>query len=119
MAKLNKKQLGGVNRKDITRKGKKATKTKNPWGGPNIPQRSSPGANTVQGSSRRSPTSDPSLAPQTKGYPANQPSQWPIEPDYVTHTKPPPLSGLTSAVAAKHNAAVEHAYTRAGYQSTP
>jgi hypothetical protein len=119
MAKRN-KQTGTPSSKDITRKGSKATKIKNPWGGPNIPKRNpSKRANAVSGSSRRQAKSAPELAPQTKGYPANQPSQWPVVPDYAGHTRTPSLSGVNTTTAASHNAAVEHAYTRAKYQSSP
>ncbi len=114
MAKLSKKQTGSVNKKDITRKGKKARKIKNPWGGPPVPLRSRNGQGTVQGSSTRKPTSDPSL--KGMDYPPNKPYEWPVEPDFDNHTLPPPASGLTDDVIDNFNATVEQAYTRAGYQ---
>lgn len=114
MPKLTRKQTGSKNKKDITRKGKKMKRTLNPWGGPNKPAKFN-GSGTVQGSSTRKSNPSPQLSPQTKGYPGNQPSQWPIEPDYVNHTLPPPLSGMDQDYADTHNAAVNHAFTRAGY----
>lgn len=111
------KRTGTKNSRNIT--GKLARKVgkriRTPWGSPNIPLRykTSP---RPSGSSRRQSRSAPELAPQTKGYPVNQPSQWPVEPDYVNHTLAPSHSGLNSTTAASHNSAVENAYKRAGYQ---
>lgn len=118
MPKLTRKQTGSKSTKNIT--GRLASKVgkriRNPWGGPNIPQRSSRGKTVSGGSSTRQSRPDASLSPQTKGYPKNQPSQWPVEPDYVNHTLSPSTSGLNNTTAASHNAAVENAYKRAGYQ---
>lgn len=114
MARPRKSQIGGKNKRSITRKAKRYAGTLNPWGGPNIPKKTRSKGKSTGGSTVRQ--SKPS--PQLKGmsYPANQPSQWPVEPDFVNHTLPPPLSGLTPDVAVSHNASVEHAYKRAGYQ---
>jgi len=115
MPKLTRKQTGTKNKKSFTgRLAKKYKRTLNPWGGPNIPMRFRRNSKP-SGSSTREPRPDPALAPQTRGYPVNQPSQWPVEPDHANYTVPPPLSGYTSDVADAHNAAVEHAYERAGY----
>lgn len=112
------KQTGTPSRKSITGKlsRKVGKRIMHPWGGPNIPQRSSRGRTVSGGSSSRQSRPDASLSPQTKGYPKNQPSQWPVEPDYVNHTLSPSTSGLNNTTAASHNAAVENAYKRAGYQ---
>lgn len=111
---MRKSQLGTVNKKDITRKGGKARRILPPWGRA-IPFRNR-STSRVSGSSTRASRPDSSLAPQTKGYPRNKPSQWPVEPDFVNHTLAPPQSGYTSTVAAANNTAVENAYKRAGYQ---
>jgi hypothetical protein len=74
------------------------------------------GGGSSGGSSRRPSKPDASLAPQTKGYPKNKPSQWPVEPDVTTGALPPSTSGLNSTSAANHNIEVERAFTRAGYQ---
>lgn len=114
MARLRKTQLGSKNTKSITRKGSKTSRKLNPWGGPNVPKKGRRKGKTTGGSTVRQSKS----SPQLKGvsYPANQPSQWVYEPDHINHTLPPPLSGYTAEVAASHNAAVEQAYKRAGYQ---
>lgn len=118
MTKLTRKQTGSPGKTDYSRKGKRASRIINPWGRP-IPARISSAWGRVSGSSRRQSTPSPELAPQTKGYPRNKPSEWPVVTDVVGHTKAPPTSGYTSAVAAANNAAVEHAFTRAKYQSSP
>lgn len=114
MARLRKSQLGGKNKKDITRKAKRSSRLLNPWGGPNVPKKARSKGRTTAGSSARKPAP----SPQLKGvnYPANKPGQWVYEPDFESHKLPPPLSGYTPEVAASHNAAVERAYQRAGYQ---
>lgn len=116
MAKRN-RQTGTPNPKNYSRGSGKITKTRMPWGTPGVAARAKGMLGKVSGSSRRQ--SRP--APEERGmqYPKNQPSQWPVMPDYVNHTLAPPSSGYTSNVAAKNNAAVEHAYTRAGYQNSP
>lgn len=70
----------------------------------------------VSGSATRQSHPAKSEAPQTQGYPRNQPDQWPVEPDFDNYTLPPPLSGLTDDAIDINNATVENAYTRAGYQ---
>lgn len=117
MARLRKSQLGGINKKNFTgKRAKKSRVTLNPWGGPNLPWRKSK-TSKPSGSSRKPATPDP----QERGmqYEANKPYQWPVEPDLDNHTLPPSLSGLNSTTIASNNAAVEHAYTRAGYQNSP
>lgn len=114
MPRLNRKQTGTVNKKDYTGKARKISKLIMPWGRP-IPK-SQRSTGRVSGSSTRQSHSDPSLAPQTRGYPRNKPSQWPVEPDFVNHTLAPPLSGVNQSVSDVHNASVENAYKRAGYQ---
>lgn len=109
--KLTKKQLGTRNKK-ITGGKSKTRRLLPPWGRAVRGGKSSSG--TVGGSTRKPQSPDPSL--RGMQYPANQPHQWPVEPDFEDHTLAPPSSGYTSDVAAKHNAAVENAYTRAGYQ---
>lgn len=113
MPKLTKKQTGSKNRKNITGRlaGKIGKKILNPWGGPNVPKRYGPKGRPA-GSSTRMPRPDPQLTGMD--YPANDPGTWPIEPDFDNHTLPPrpvPNSYITA-----HNAAVEKAYNRAGYQ---
>lgn len=115
---VTKKQLGSKGRTDYGRMGNGGSVIKNPWGGPNLPWRIKR-SSKVEGTDRNPQFPDASESPQTVGYPANQPSQWPVEPDLVGHTLPPPLSGNTAATRSRHNASVEHAFTRAGYQSSP
>lgn len=110
---ISRKQTGTPNTKGVAKRGK-ARKIIPPWGSP-VPKRTRKTASSVSGSAVKQAHSDASLAPQTKGYPHNQPWAWPVEPDLVNHTLPPPLSGYTDEVAAANNAAVNHAYERAGY----
>lgn len=114
MPKFSKRQTGTRNTKGVARKSKRLGGAKMPWGFA-VPLRKTRGVNSVSGSAVKKSRPDPSLAPQTQGYPRNKPYAWPVEPDLVGHTLPPPLSGYTSAVAAANNAAVNHAYQRAGY----
>lgn len=114
MAKRN-KQTGTPNPKNYTKGSSRLSKTMNPWGKP-VARKAKGLLGRVSGSSVRKSRSAPELAPQTRGYPKNQPSQWPVMPDYVNHTRTPSLSGVNNTTAASHNAAVERAYTRAGYQ---
>lgn len=112
------KQTGTPNKKPIGASGKKYGKTTNPWGGPNIPKGPVPkGTNSASGSSMNKPIPDPSLF--RMDYPPNDPLYWPVEIDTVNHIRQPSTSGITAAVIAKNNAAVEHAYTRDGYQASP
>jgi hypothetical protein len=124
VARSSKKQLGSKNTRAIGAAFKKFGKTLNPWG-PNIPvrrvghtndlgQSRTARGNTAYGSSTKKPTP----APELKGmqYTKNDPTQWPVEPDYVNHTRAPDPYGITSTVVTNVNKAVEDAYTRAKYQ---
>jgi hypothetical protein len=118
MTKLSKSQTGTPSSGNFSgAKGRRKFTARMPWGKASSARIKSQGK--PSGSSTRKSKSAPELAPQTKGYPANQPSQWPVIPDYAGHTRTPSLSGVNSTTAATHNAAVEHAYTRAGYQNSP
>jgi hypothetical protein len=109
--KNTKKQTGTPSSGNYTgKKAKKATKTKNPWGGPNIPLKFKSNGG-VSGSSRRLAKPAPELSGMN--YPANSPVDWPVEPDFVGHTVPP---STPAAVITANNTAVERAYTRAKYQ---
>jgi hypothetical protein len=61
---------------------------------------------TVRGSSTRRPT--PSKALWSISYPANDPTQWPVEGGKNT-------SSFTQEKADWNNAVVNHAFQRAGY----
>jgi hypothetical protein len=93
--------------------GKKAKRSLPPWGLP-VPARFKAAFGNVSGTSRRKATP----APELKGmnYQHNDPTQWPVEPDYVNHTRAPDPYGITDTVRTNYNAAIEHAYTRAKYQ---
>jgi hypothetical protein len=112
------KATGTPNTKPIGASGKNFGTTLNPWGGPNIPKGSVPkGTNNAGGSSMRKPVPDPQLF--DTGVRSSDPLEWPVELDLVNHTRQPSTSGITQAVIDKNNAAVEHAYTRDGYQASP
>jgi hypothetical protein len=69
--------------------------------------------NLTRGSATRKPVPDASL----KGmkYPANNPTQWPIQNPPGTYTKQQDPYGITPTVITNVNAAINHAYKRAGY----
>jgi len=113
MAKRN-SRTGTPNTKGVAKKSS-AGKIFNPWG-KILPARFRSGGVTSGGRKSRP---SPDLAPQTKGYPKNQPGKWPVEPDYVNHTTAPDPYGLNDTIRTNLNDAVEHAYTRAGYQDEP
>lgn len=115
MPRFAKSQLGSKNKKNYSRGSGKINQTMNPWGKA-VGFKARTAWGRVSGSSTRQPKSSPALAPQTAGYPRNDPLNWPVEPDLSGHTLPPSSSGLTAAVAARVNASVEQAYHRAGYQ---
>jgi hypothetical protein len=111
-------QTGTPNTKPIGASGQKFGKTLNPWGGPNIPKGQVPkGTNSASGSSTSKPTPDPQLFGMD--YDGRDPLQWPVVLDLVNHVRQPSISGITPNVINKVNAAVEHAYTRDGYQASP
>lgn len=124
VARNSKKQLGGKNTKPIGASLKKFAKTINPWG-PNVPnkrigltgaigQSMRTRANTTYGSATKKPTP----APELKGmqYPKNDPTAWPVEPDFVNHTRAPDPFGITAQVITNVNKSIEDAYHRDGYQ---
>ena len=110
-----KKQTGSRNTKGVARVGGNR-RTVNPWGN-NVPKATGRRANAVGQTVARSkglrnpsrrPTPDASL--WSIDYPKNDPAAWPIEGG-----KRGPTSAMTQHKADVHNAAVEQAYTRAGY----
>ena len=109
---MNKRQTGSKNKRAI---GAKMTTKKvlNPWGSI-FPQKKA-GKAKVRGSSTRKSRPAPELFKMY--YPANQPSQWPVEIDTVGHTTPEAghRSGYTQAVADRQNAQVNNAFKRGGY----
>lgn len=118
------KQTGTKNTKRIGAALKKFGKTINPWG-PIVPntrigktngigQTASGRGNFTGGSSTRKPTASPQL--RGMDYPRNDPTQWPVEPDFVNHTRAPDPYGITPTVIANVNKSIEDAYTRDGYQ---
>jgi hypothetical protein len=108
------KGTGTPNKKSVGASGKKFGSTLNPWGGPNIPKPQVPkSVGSASGSSMRKPVPDSQL--RGMDYPANDPLLWPVVPN-VANGRQPSSSGITPAVIAKNNAAVEQAYTRAKYQ---
>lgn len=117
------KQTGSKNTKTIGGR-QKATRVVNPWG-PIVPNRNIGHTNgigqsikNIYGRVRGSATRKPVPASELKGmqYPANDPGKWPVEPDFVNHTRAPDPYGITPAVEASWNQALENEYHRAGYQ---
>jgi len=112
-------QTGTPNTKPIGASGQKFGKTLNPWGGPNIPKGQVPkGTNSASGSSTSKPVPDPQLF--DTGVRSSDPLEWPVVLNWDgSYTRQPSTSGITANVINKVNAAVEHAYTRDGYQASP
>jgi len=101
---------------------------RNPWG--NVAPQATATGTTPQGNTRsravlrgsaiRRPTPDPQLWGMS--YRANDPVAWPqvkLVGGVIVPDKAGPASGMTAAKATRNNAIVEHAYTRAGYQTSP
>lgn len=112
MVRLRKSQLGGLNRKVLSRK--RLGKAGKPWGDA-VPARFR--RKPVNGSSRGKPRPDARLT--GLDYPANDPAAWPVDletlHDLAAAGEPLP-GAISQAKIDEHNTIVENAYTRAKYQ---
>jgi hypothetical protein len=82
-----------------------------PWGSP-IPKRGGSRGSRPRGSSTAKPTPDPSL--WSMRYKPNDPLAWPLE-NPQERSDLNVVSGHTQAKVDFNNAAVNHAFERAGY----